>query len=79
MSYNINQAISFCNLTTGRKKKDIRNDIIIELGGDPNNDSDQVEISRKISGSRKGLTKPQFKAICKACECPAYVLAGMDS
>jgi len=78
MAYEINQAISYCNITTGKSKKDIRDSIIIELGGDPENPSDQVLLSKKISGQTKRITQEQFISICKACNCPAYVLAGME-
>jgi len=77
MSYEIGQAISYCNLTTGKKPKDIRRDIITALGGDPDNKSDYVSLSRRIGGTPKSMTCDEFKAICKACNCPAYVLAGM--
>jgi hypothetical protein len=77
MSYNIKKAISFCNLTTGKDPEDIKADIIKELGGDPNNSNHKKNLWHKIT-KNKSLQGWEFRAICKACDCPAYVLADTE-
>jgi hypothetical protein len=77
MSYNIEGAILHCRVNTKRKVKDIKADIIKELGGDPNNSNHKKNLWHKIT-KNKSLQSWEFRAICKACDCPAYVLADTE-
>lgn len=78
MSYNIEGAISFCNIATKKKRIQIRDEIITAWGMNPNNKNHIQNFYNKLSGRTKGLTAEEFQAICKVCECPAYVLADTE-
>jgi hypothetical protein len=75
MKYRIDKAIGYRILATGKDEFSIKTEIIKAFGDDPNNSNHRQNLNNKIAGRTQGLKIEEFQAICKVCECPAYVLA----